>query len=95
MSCGYTSCIGSVGDMPSEMVKCLIILYISSIVYAFVGMYLYEVIPQQYGISKSPFFCIKNLFNNEKKRKVSHKNSKLILLYPIRSNRRRPGGYQR
>ncbi len=59
--CGYEECISSVYNMPEELVICLIVLYVSSVIYIFLGIYLYEVIPQQFGIRKSPFFCIEGL----------------------------------
>jgi hypothetical protein len=70
MSCGYSSCIGSMSEITPELTKCLIILFLSSVVYTFVGIYLYEVIPQQFGVSKNPFFCL-NFLSKEKKRRNS------------------------
>lgn len=54
--------------MPSELSKSLIILFISGFIYIILGIYLYEVIPQQFGVRKSPLFCIEKLINNIKKK---------------------------
>lgn len=67
MSCGYSSCIKGLADAPTELVRCLIILFTSSVAYSALGVYFYEVIPQQYGIRKSPLFCLKNFFNSKRK----------------------------
>ena len=40
-------------------------------IYMLAGVYLYEVIPQKYGISKHPLFCFKRN-TKKKKRRVSY-----------------------
>lgn len=71
MKCGYEKCIGSFGEMPDELVTCLWVLFLTGFIYIFIGIYLYEVIPQQFGVRKHPFFCLKRLFDNKKKNKIA------------------------
>jgi hypothetical protein len=68
MKCGYETCISSFSDMPEELVYCLWVLFLTGFIYIFVGIYLYEVIPQQFGVRKHPFFCIQRAFNFSKKK---------------------------
>jgi ABC-type glutathione transport system ATPase component len=70
MKCGYDTCLGSFDMLNSEMKTCLIILYIAPIIYIILGIYLYEVIPQQFGVRKHPLFCIKKLLKRRKKKAI-------------------------
>ena len=72
MKCGYEKCIGSFSEMPDELVTCLWVLFLTGFIYIFIGIYLYEVIPQQFGVRKHPLFCIKRLCEK------STKKSKII-----------------
>ena len=65
--CSYDTCISDVSNIPSELVTCLIILYVSSVIYTFLGIYLYEVIPQQFGIRRSPLFFLDFLCKKKRK----------------------------
>ncbi len=69
--CGYESCISSLSGLDDELVNCMIILFTTPFVYIFLGIYLYEVIPQQFGVRKHPLFCIKGLFGSGKKRVIT------------------------
>jgi hypothetical protein len=84
IKCGYESCINEFGSIPDELQKCIIILYISAFIYLFLGIYLYEVIPQQFGVRKSPFFCIEGLIKKimracgkKKKAKIESEKGKI------------------
>jgi hypothetical protein len=68
MKCGYEKCIGSFSEMPDELVTCLWVLFLTGFIYIFIGIYLYEVIPQQFGVTKHPLFCFKRLCDNSKKK---------------------------
>lgn len=67
ISCGYSSCVGSAADASSELVRCIVILYASAVVYSALGIYFYEIIPQQYGIRKSPIFFLQACFRKKRK----------------------------
>ena len=43
--CAYTACIYNFYDLPREMAACLIALYVTSIVYLLLALYLYQVVP--------------------------------------------------
>lgn len=65
--CGYGDCLESINKLPDELITCIVILYISSIVYLFLGIYLYEVLPQQFGVRKHPCFCVKSFMKKIKR----------------------------
>lgn len=72
--CGYSSCITSLSGLDSELKVCLIILFITPWIYIFLGIYFYEIIPQQFGVRKHPLFCIKRLIKKNKKRIIRSKS---------------------
>jgi ABC-type multidrug transport system ATPase subunit len=79
VKCGYESCISSLSNLDEEMIKCIVMLFIMPFVYIFLGIYLYEVIPQQFGVRKHPLFCFKSgkkgIINLKKKMiKIKEKN---------------------
>ena len=43
--CGYENCLTSFFDIPGEMVACIIVLYLSFLVYLLLALYLYQVVP--------------------------------------------------
>jgi hypothetical protein len=55
--CGFKECISSYTDISDEMFTCLIFLYLTPFVFMILGIYLYEIIPQKYGIKRHPLFC--------------------------------------
>lgn len=51
--------------MDNEMFGCLIALYVQAIVYLILALYLYEVVPQTYGVPKKwNYLCIKSKKGN-------------------------------
>jgi ABC-type multidrug transport system fused ATPase/permease subunit len=64
--CGYYTCLNNIYTIEQEVKNCYFILFISGFVYIILGMYLYEIIPQEFGIRKHPLFFIKNLFQCNK-----------------------------
>jgi hypothetical protein len=60
--CSLATCISSLSHLDTELVVCLVFLYITPAIYMCLGIYFYEVIPQQYGVKKHPLFFIKNMF---------------------------------
>jgi len=72
--CGYESCISDISNMDSELKLCLIFLFITPWIYMILGMYFYEVLPQQYGVRKHPLFFLK-FFKRKKNKKAVRSNS--------------------
>jgi hypothetical protein len=87
ISCGYKGCVASMSEIPDEIGWCVAMLYISAAVFTILGIYLYEVIPQQYGVRKSPFFCIEGLIkkikNKFSKNKHTHVNDEAMCKFFI------------
>jgi len=50
--CGYEHCISGFKDFNREMTWCLVNLYLWSLIYMILGWYLYQVVPQTYGVPK-------------------------------------------
>lgn len=50
------ACVKSVRDISAESKNCIIMLYVCGILYLLVGIYLHEVISQEFGTKKSPWF---------------------------------------
>lgn len=81
MECGYSVCINDISKSSPELIRCIILLYTTSLIYTILGIYLYEVIPQEFGIKKSPFFCLKFLFKNNKRNiKYLENNGNIIIV---------------
>ena len=59
--CGYKSCISSFSELPHEAVTCLILLYVESVIYMLIALYLNQVVPQTYGVAKHPLFLCRGL----------------------------------
>ena len=57
--CAYTICIGNFADMPPELARCLFFLYAFFVIYLVLALYLYQVVPQTYGVAKPWNFCCK------------------------------------
>jgi hypothetical protein len=70
MKCGYERCISNFLTMDEELKFCLILLYTTPWVYMFLGFYLYEILPQQFGVRKHPLFIFKDCFKTKKFRSV-------------------------
>ena len=59
MKCAYETCIGSFNDLNKEMIECFVIMFVMGIVFCVVGIYLNEVVPQEYGVRRGVLFCCK------------------------------------
>jgi hypothetical protein len=73
LKCGYETCISNLATIDPELTTCLVMLFITPWIYMILGMYFYEVLPQQFGVRKHPLFFLR--FCKRKKNKK-----------PIRSN---------
>lgn len=58
-SCSNAYCVTSFSQFNNEMNLCLIVLYVASVVFLVLGIYLDQVLPQEYGVRKHPLFFIK------------------------------------
>ena len=73
--CGYEACIAEFKNVNTELRYCLGYMMLGSLIFLFLGVYLHEVLPKQYGIRKAPFFCIEEEIKNCKKEE--HENNNL------------------
>jgi len=67
--CASNKCIPSFDDLTPEMWACLASLYIGAVVYLLLGLYLEQVLPQEYGVPKHPLFFIKDWISVKKTKK--------------------------
>ena len=64
-NCGFKDCIASWDEVEPELMKCIAILYISPWILILIGIYLYEVLPKQYGIRRHPLFFLIDPFKKK------------------------------
>lgn len=65
-NCCINTCFPTVKSISNELLSCIIVLYISGILYNIIGIYLYEVLPKQFGVKRNILFFLNCLFNKEK-----------------------------
>jgi hypothetical protein len=70
--------LSSFSEIDSELGLCIAMLYITPWIYYILGIYLYEVIPQQYGVRKHPLFFINSIKKLCCSKKVHHKRDSLL-----------------
>ena len=58
--CGYETCIAKFSRINDEVRYALVYMFIGGTIFLCLGVYLYEVLPKQYGIRKNPVFCIED-----------------------------------
>ena len=58
--CGYETCIAKFSRINDEVKYALVYMFIGGTIFLCLGVYLYEVLPKQYGIRKNPVFCIED-----------------------------------
>ena len=58
--CGYETCISSFNKINNEVRYALGYMAVGGIIFIFLGVYLYEILPKQYGIRKNPIYCIED-----------------------------------
>jgi hypothetical protein len=61
MSCGNDDCVSNLSMMDDELINCIVFLYVTSVIYTILGIYLYEVLPQQFGVRKNFLFLFPKL----------------------------------
>ena len=83
--CGYDSCIGDFVNVNNEVRYALGYMMLGAVIFTVLGVYLHEILPKQFGIRKTPFFCIedeikscqrKNL-DNKREEDLNNKGKKL------------------
>ena len=73
MKCAYEHCIDRLSDVNEEMMICFGIMLVMGIVFGVVGVYLNEVVPQEYGVRRGVLFCCRC------KCKRKHNNGRYLL----------------
>lgn len=66
IKCSNFVCARGFADFDYEMFQCLAVLYVGSVVYLALGIYLDLVMPQEYGVRKKPFYFLKNCLRRNK-----------------------------
>lgn len=66
-ACSNGSCYNSIFHITSEMKSCLLVLYLVGALLLLTSIYLNEVVKQDFGVKKSPFFIFEKLFKVNKK----------------------------
>jgi len=64
--CGYEHCLNSFSEMGTEMIWCMVTLYLFAAIYLVLALYLYQVVPQTYGVPKKWNYLCKGGRNNNK-----------------------------
>jgi hypothetical protein len=65
--CSADRCFTSLSNMSTEAKHCILVLYISFVIFQLLGMYLFEIIPQEYGTRQPINFPIKYLMSKIRK----------------------------
>lgn len=55
-ACGFDFCLSDISLIDGEIWRCVLFLYISSTVFLILGVYLHEVVPQEFGVPRHPLF---------------------------------------
>ena len=61
IACSHLRCLQTWSSFSGESMDCLIYIYVFSFILFFLGIYLHEVIPQEKGIARHPFFFLSGL----------------------------------
>ena len=73
--CGYDSCIANFKDVNTEVRYCLSYMMLGAVIFTILGVYLHEVLPKQYGIKKTPIFCIEDEVKRCQKQNMENNNN--------------------
>jgi hypothetical protein len=68
MECSKGDCFYDMGLLTTEIKQCISFLYLGFVIFFLLGIYLFEVIPQEFGVRRSPLFPIYAMLNLFKKR---------------------------
>ncbi len=67
--CSSSQCVDKFNELSPEMISCLIILYAGAVFFLLFGLYLDQVLPQEFGIRKGIFFFLQDCFANDQRKK--------------------------
>ena len=62
-ACSDGNCYNDISNIPEELKQCLVFLYINFIFFFFLGTYLFEIIPQEFGVTRNIFFPFTMILN--------------------------------
>jgi hypothetical protein len=58
-ACGYYRCIETWDMLDDQTMQAMILLYVGATLFMFLGLYLNEVLPHEFGVQKHPLFCLR------------------------------------
>ena len=58
INCSSDRCFSSFSDLPDEVTRCIWIIYVTGVSFILLGMYLFEVVPQEFGVRKGVMFPV-------------------------------------
>jgi len=56
--CAFQRCITRWDAHPEEIFTLIKVMYVQSVIYFLIAMYLYEIVPQRYGVPKHPLYFL-------------------------------------
>ena len=72
--CGYDSCIGDFVNVNNEVRYALGYMMLGAVIFTVLGVYLHEILPKQFGIRKTPFFCIEDEIKSCQRKNLDNKS---------------------
>jgi len=69
MRCSISECYKTMDSVPEEASQCIAFLYVGAVVFLLLGVYLYEVVPQEYGVRRPLLFFLEDCPCPKKKQK--------------------------
>jgi ABC-type glutathione transport system ATPase component len=60
LSCGYYKCVEGWDEIGEEITYCLCSLYLGGVGFMVLALYLNEIVPRQFGVSRHPLFFLKS-----------------------------------
>lgn len=81
--CTFSKCISRFSEYPQEVYNCIGAIYIDSVMYLVLALYLNQVMPQKYGVPKHPLFFMESFIkrNFPKMHPMIYKDESHLKLY--------------
>jgi ABC-type multidrug transport system fused ATPase/permease subunit len=76
--CSMDQCPKSLSGLTPEMWNCVTVLYVSFIIFSLTGMYLFEVVPQEFGVRQPLLFPVYYFMDKFKRRTFSQLNNNVV-----------------